>query len=77
MTKNRFVNIIGNVTESNEKLRRDPYGTHFFQLQEILTEAINGKNNFPEIYRESLVHALLSGIRVIERVSMNYRHKNP
>ncbi|EDX0771825.1 hypothetical protein AADB47_001874 [Salmonella enterica] len=77
MTKNRFVNIIGNVTESNEKLRRDPYGTYFFQLQEILTEAINGKYNFPEIYRESLVHALLSGIRVIERVSMNYRHKNP
>ncbi|EDU3717293.1 hypothetical protein HB687_003886 [Salmonella enterica subsp. diarizonae] len=77
MTKNRFVNIIGNVTESNEKLRCDPYVTHFFQLQEILTEAINGKNNFPEIYRESLVHALLSGIRVIERVSMNYRHKNP
>lgn len=76
MQKSGFVNIIGDVTDSSKKLRNDPSGMNYFRLQEILTTAMNEKNEFPEEYRDLIVHALLSGMRVIEMVSMNYRQKN-
>jgi hypothetical protein len=75
MENNAFVNIIGDITESSERLMNDFSGEYSFLLQDIIVTAINERKKIPGEHQEIIMQALLSASHVIDAVTARARHK--